>query len=105
MVKVDSSVLEAISDVREKFLKLTGSNSSLIVEDEGVTIEAYFDVPRKEMGEEPSAERQKKFEKLVRAMAIDYLFSGKARRIIIETERDSGKLLIEFRPSRNILKS
>jgi len=105
MVKVDSSVLEAISNVREQLLKLTGSSSSLIVEEEGVTIEAYFHVPMKEMGEELSAERQKKFEKLVREVSIDYLFPGKARRIIIETERDSGKLLIEFRPPHNILKS
>ena len=104
-MKVDSSVLEAISNVREKLLKLTGSSASLIVDEEAVTIEAGFRVPMKEMGEELSAERQKQFEKLVRAVSIDYLFSGKARHIVIETEREWGKLLIEFRPPHSILKS
>jgi hypothetical protein len=105
MAKIDPMVLEAINKIGERLSKLTGSSPSLIIEEEGLTIEAYFKVPTKETGEELSAETRRKFEELLRVVSIDYLFSGKARRITIETERDTGKLLIEFHPIHKIIET
>jgi tetrahydromethanopterin S-methyltransferase subunit G len=103
MVKLDSMELECINKVREQLLKLTNSPPSVIIEEDGLTIEAYFRVPTKETPEALVVERQKRFEELLRAISFDYLFSGIAQRITIEVKRDIGLLLIEFRPIHKIV--
>lgn len=99
-VKLDPYTLKGIFNATRELEDLTDQSSSLIVDEEAITIVQSFNIPMKER----SVERQKKFEKLVREVSLRYLFSGKASRIIIERDKDHGRLLIEFRPPTNIFK-
>jgi hypothetical protein len=99
-VKLDYYMLKGISDIIKELEGITGVPSSVLVNKEGITIEQGFRTPSKEVSEELSAERQTRFENLVREVSIRYLFLGKASRLIVEKDRMS----IEFRPASNIFK-
>lgn len=93
-------MLKSISDVTKELEGIASVPSSVLVDKERIIIEQGFRAPSKEVTEELSAERQTIFEKLVREVALRYLFTGKASRIIIDKDR----ILIEFRPASNIYK-
>ena len=87
--------LSALDKIRKKLLKITRSSPWLIVEEEKLTVVIGFKIPTGK--EDPlSVERYRIFEELLRVVSTDYLFSGGQKRIIIEKERDIGRLLIEF---------
>lgn len=99
-VKLDYYILKGISDIIKELEGIAGVPSSVLVDKDRITIEQGFRPPTKEVSGDLSAERQEKFEKLVREVSLRYLFTSKASRIIIEKDR----VLIEFRPAHNIYK-
>ncbi|MBS7636743.1 hypothetical protein KEJ37_05350 [Candidatus Bathyarchaeota archaeon] len=98
-VRLDYYLLKGISDIIKELEAITGVPSSVLVDRDRITIEQGFRPPTEVSGE-LSAERQEKFEKLVREISLRYLFTSKASRLIIEKD----KLLIEFCPLTNIYK-